>query len=184
MSSLKTQNNADLSIQQPKSSQVDKSTQKGSIFALHEINTFANTFGSRGILHDEGGWPKDIDKLDMEQTARFRQKTERDERFGLVVGNLARKMEAIILQNNAIDIYQQYFPNVESQLNYHWYRTVAVFKDVNGRNCTVGSLSWSPNGGDKLAIAYFESDKSLLEQNAVSSIWQIGTFDEYRPQKF
>lgn len=36
---------------------------------------------SCGINHVEGGWPKDINPQDMEQTIRFRKKVEKDESY-------------------------------------------------------------------------------------------------------
>ena len=36
---------------------------------------------SRGINHVEGGWPKDVNPLELEQTIRFRKKVEKDENY-------------------------------------------------------------------------------------------------------
>ena len=35
----------------------------------HEVNTESVTYRSIGVLHQEGGWPKDIDATEKEQTA-------------------------------------------------------------------------------------------------------------------
>jgi len=35
-------------------------------------------FDSKGINHTEGGWPKDINHLDVEHVARYRKKVEKD----------------------------------------------------------------------------------------------------------
>jgi len=34
-------------------------------------------FDSKGINHTEGGWPKDISHLDVEQVVRYRKKFEK-----------------------------------------------------------------------------------------------------------
>ena len=34
---------------------------------------------NRGMNHSEGGWPKDINPAEAEQTIRFRKKMEKDE---------------------------------------------------------------------------------------------------------
>lgn len=36
---------------------------------------------SRGVNHVEGGWPKDINPQEVEQTIRFRKKVEKDENY-------------------------------------------------------------------------------------------------------
>uniref|UniRef100_A0A3Q2ZB57 Dynein intermediate chain 2, axonemal-like n=1 Tax=Hippocampus comes TaxID=109280 RepID=A0A3Q2ZB57_HIPCM len=45
----------------------------------HEVNTERIEYDIQGINHVEGGWPKDINSLEMEQTIRFRKKVEKDE---------------------------------------------------------------------------------------------------------
>lgn len=36
---------------------------------------------TRGVNHVEGGWPKDVNPLELEQTIRFRKKVEKDENY-------------------------------------------------------------------------------------------------------
>lgn len=43
---------------------------------------------TRGINHVEGGWPKDVNPLEMEQTIRFRKKVEKDENYINVITQL------------------------------------------------------------------------------------------------
>lgn len=43
---------------------------------------------TRGINHLEGGWPKDVNPLEMEQTIRFRKKVEKDENYINVITQL------------------------------------------------------------------------------------------------
>ena len=44
-----------------------------------QVNTERFETQSRGINHVEGGWPKDINPAEVEQTMRFRKKVEKDE---------------------------------------------------------------------------------------------------------
>lgn len=60
---------------------VSEGTQLSRQFALSEVNTMSTTTESRGILHTEGGWPKDVNYLDSEQTLRYRRKLEKDETY-------------------------------------------------------------------------------------------------------
>uniref|UniRef100_A0A672FML7 Uncharacterized protein n=1 Tax=Salarias fasciatus TaxID=181472 RepID=A0A672FML7_SALFA len=47
----------------------------------HQVNTERFESESRGINHVEGGWPKDLNPGDLEQTLRFRKKVEKDESY-------------------------------------------------------------------------------------------------------
>uniref|UniRef100_A0A8C8H644 Uncharacterized protein n=2 Tax=Oncorhynchus TaxID=8016 RepID=A0A8C8H644_ONCTS len=47
----------------------------------HEVNTERFESDTRGINHVEGGWPKDVNPQEMEQTIRFRKKVEKDEHY-------------------------------------------------------------------------------------------------------
>jgi dynein intermediate chain 2 len=62
-----------------------------------------------GVLHVDGGWPKDVDPNEAEQTIRYRKKVEKDEDFIRAIKGLADVADACLRQNTAIDIYQDYF---------------------------------------------------------------------------
>ena len=67
-----------------------------------------------GITHVEGGWPKDINRLDEEQTSRYRKKQEKDEAYLVQMKGLIKSCEHAIFQNNAINLYETYFEDLES----------------------------------------------------------------------
>ncbi len=73
------------------------------------MNTERYETDSRGINHTEGGWPKDVNPQEIEQVMRYRKKVEKDEAYMFTIQQLAGVMEHCIRQNNAIDIYQEYF---------------------------------------------------------------------------
>lgn len=45
------------------------------------MNTERFESESRGVNHVEGGWPKDVNPEEMEQTIRYRKKVEKDEYY-------------------------------------------------------------------------------------------------------
>lgn len=57
-------------------------------FPLHQVNTERFEMETRGINHVEGGWPKDVNPMEMEQTIRFRKKVEKDENYINVITQL------------------------------------------------------------------------------------------------
>jgi dynein intermediate chain 2 len=60
---------------------VDMGVQVSKDFSEHEVNTIRFETENRSINHVEGGWPKDINPNESEQTIRFRKKVEKDESY-------------------------------------------------------------------------------------------------------
>lgn len=69
---------------------VDGLTQLSKQFSLSEVNTENAEFVSKGVTHIEGGWPKDVNQLDEEQTLRHRKKIERDDQYGIQLNKLTK----------------------------------------------------------------------------------------------
>jgi hypothetical protein len=61
------------------------------------------------MSHVEGGWPKEVDPTEAEQVIRWRKKVEKDEDYITQVVRLGAVLEELVKQNNAIDIYEEYF---------------------------------------------------------------------------
>jgi dynein intermediate chain 2, axonemal len=78
------------------------------------VTTDNPTLAHIGITHVEGGWPKDINRLDEEQTARFRKKQEKDEAYLNQMKVMIKECEHAIFQNNAINLYENYFEDLET----------------------------------------------------------------------
>lgn len=64
---------------------IDRSLQHIPRAAIHGVNTENVEYKSRGVNHTEGGWPKDVNCMDEEQTTRQRKKIERDEQYSMQV---------------------------------------------------------------------------------------------------
>ena len=80
---------------------------------LRQVNTMRAEFISQGMNHAEGGWPKEINPTENDQTMRFRKKIEKDEKYLNTAMGLCGVMESCIKQNNAIEIYEDYFSGVD-----------------------------------------------------------------------
>uniref|UniRef100_A0A6P7G3A7 Dynein intermediate chain 2, axonemal n=1 Tax=Diabrotica virgifera virgifera TaxID=50390 RepID=A0A6P7G3A7_DIAVI len=143
----------------------------------HYLNTMRAEFTNSSLNHFEGGWPKDINLTDEEQTKRYRRKIEKDEQFYHVMMALFKNMESCILQNNAVNIYQQYFSDVESTplVERSSARTVNVYQDQSTPNRPVTHISWSPDNQTKLAISHCNLvfQTVVAKQAHVSYIWEV-----------
>ncbi|XP_014462004.1 dynein axonemal intermediate chain 2 [Alligator mississippiensis] len=157
---------------------VDTGVQCASVMSEHEVNTERFEMEARGVNHVEGGWPKDVNALEMEQTIRFRKKVEKDENYINTIIHLGSLMEHCIKQNNAINIYEEYFE--EEQLSEvedepPSAKTINVFRDPNAIKRTATHLSWHPDASRKLAVAYscLEFQRSATDMSPDSYIWDL-----------
>uniref|UniRef100_A0ABI8ABA9 Dynein axonemal intermediate chain 2 n=1 Tax=Felis catus TaxID=9685 RepID=A0ABI8ABA9_FELCA len=149
--------NPELAEQFVERNPVDTGIQCSTSMSEHEVNTERFEMESRGINHVEGGWPKDVNPLELEQTIRFRKKVEKDENYINAITQLGSIMEHCIKQNNAIDIYQEYFDDedaVEVTDEAPSAKTINVLRDPQEIKRSATHLSWHPDGNRKLAVAY------------------------------
>ncbi|CAH1794607.1 unnamed protein product [Owenia fusiformis] len=156
---------------------VDSKIQCAQEMSEHEVNTERFETENRGINHTEGGWPKDVNAQEIEQVMRFRKKVEKDEMYINTIQQLGGVMEHCIRQNNAIDIYEEYFDDVEvdSTDEPPSAKTINVFRDPNEIKRTATHISWFPDGPRKLAIAYcnLEFQGSSADTSMDSYIWDV-----------
>ncbi|XP_071452018.1 dynein intermediate chain 3, ciliary [Hetaerina americana] len=168
---------------------ISRSVQCAAIVAEHEVNTVTAQYENRGMNHTEGGWPKDINIAEVEQTMRYRKKVEKDEMYIHTILQVSHSMEHCILQNNAVEIYEEYFngptlpaadTGVSGTVEKSTSRTVNVFRDPTGRAFPACHVSWSPNGGSRLAVAHcglgFQRDRRTRGGAPVmlnSYIWEV-----------
>ncbi len=61
------------------------------------MNTERFETESRGMNHTEGGWPKDINPAEVEQTIRFRKKVEKDEVYMGIINKLGTVCDLDVL---------------------------------------------------------------------------------------
>jgi dynein intermediate chain 2 len=87
-------------------------------------------------------------------------------------------MERSVLQNNAINIYEEYFEGIESStfMEHCSARTLNVFRDPNTVKRPVTHLSWSPDGGTRLAVSHcnLEFQRTPSGLSTFSYIWEVG----------
>ena len=87
-------------------------------------------------------------------------------------------VEGDIKQNYAVDIYQEYFSGeyVDHSSEAPSAKTLSVFKDPSEVKRTVSNISWYPDGGKKLAVAFaiMQFQDARMEQaQEFSYIWDV-----------
>ena len=87
--------------------------------------------------------------------------------------------EQCIKQNNAIDIYEDYFENPDeaTQCEKPEAKTVHVFRDpASTYRRPISAISWCPDGGSKIAIAYcnLEFQATHPDTSKESYVFNVG----------
>ena len=103
---------------------------------------------------------------------------EKDDEYIRQVRSLGDMVEGDIKQNYAVDIYQEYFSGeyVDHSSEAPSAKTLSVFKDPSEVKRTVSNISWYPDGGKKLAVAFaiMQFQDARMEQaQEFSYIWDV-----------
>ncbi|KAM7542954.1 hypothetical protein Aperf_G00000018921 [Anoplocephala perfoliata] len=149
---------------------VSRGIQHANEMSEHEVNTERVLSEVRGVNHTEGGWPKDVNYNEPEQVQRYRKKIEKDEQYAVILQSLANSVEHCIKQNNALNIYEDYFNDVEYDASEDppSAKVVKVFRDINDVKRTATYVSWFPESPTKIAVAY--SITEFLSNPPVASL--------------
>jgi dynein intermediate chain 2 len=145
----------------------------------HSVNTKRIPIQSRGQLHVEGGWPKEIDYSENQDTAKWRKRLDKDPAFTTAVRSLCQDVTHFLLQNSTIDMFEDYFAgeNASHQQTTMSTNTVAVFKDPVSETDTrhVTRISWHPEGPHRFVASYsilrFQRMDDSLPR--MSFIWDV-----------
>jgi dynein intermediate chain 2 len=149
----------------------------------HEVNTKQTDVSHRGMSHVEGGWPKDVDPEEAEHVKRYLKKSQKDVDYLKAVSAIGGQVEDLIKQNNAIDIYEEYFSGriVDHSSEVPYANTVAIFVDPHKEYKRSASyISWYPDGANKLAVAYSIMEFQQTPENMPTSsyIWDVANPSE------
>ncbi|KAH7831056.1 dynein intermediate chain IC70 [Monocercomonoides exilis] len=144
----------------------------------HEVNPERIESASRGMLHLEGGWPKDIDPTEPDHLNMFRKKVERDENFLLQLLGRTKDTTTILNQNLSLDIYQKYFDDYLEDTSTDPASAIitAVLRDpYASSNRWARCVSFHPDERSKIAVAYsvLKFQKTSIDMPMVSHVWDI-----------
>ncbi|XP_045771676.1 dynein axonemal intermediate chain 2-like [Maniola jurtina] len=146
---------------------VNRQTQTSVVLSEHYANTRKITTCNQGVEHAEGGWPKDINSNDDEATSRYRKRIERDDPYVKAIMSTYPKFTHYINQNNAIDMYNMYFKEIESKKSvekYSFRMNKAATDEVGDIKGSLNLISlsqdliWSEERDKQLMIQCFERE--------------------------
>ncbi|XP_046959685.1 dynein intermediate chain 3, ciliary-like [Vanessa cardui] len=142
----------------------------------HDSNTKQVIKHEQGINHTEGGWPRDVHLYNEEHILRHRRRIQHEENYVHSVLNLRPAMEHFIDQNNAIDMYQAYFSDMEPQAPVEEYKVqiANVFRDTFNR--PISSIAWTNEKKSKVIASYCYKTYSVepdRNQNNICYVWDV-----------
>ncbi|XP_016985117.1 dynein intermediate chain 3, ciliary [Drosophila rhopaloa] len=134
-------------------------TQLSRQMALTIMETENVTLDHHGMYHYEGGWPKEVNSLDEEQTLRHRKKVEREDSWGEQVLGIIRSTMTVAEQNNTVNIYQNFFADLPLELGHDLRmrfraRVLNVFHDLWLPSRRLKSIEWMPNNDRQFMTQY------------------------------
>lgn len=144
--------------------------------AEHDANTKQVIFHETGINHTEGGWPREIHTDNEDHVARHRRRVMHEDGYVHAVMSLSPQICHYLDQNNAINMYQTYFAEMNHQSPVETYniREENVFRDPFNR--PVSSIAWTNEKQAKLAVSYSHrewSPESFHEGSTACYLWNI-----------
>lgn len=79
--------------------------------SMHGVNTERVTTHNRGMKHVVGGWPKEYDPEEPTEVAKYMKKLKKDANLGYLQAtkDLSVGAKQCIVQNNEIDMFEEYF---------------------------------------------------------------------------
>lgn len=98
--------------------------------------------------------------LSVPRACRYRKKVEKDEDYIRTVVQLGAAVEGLVKQNNALDIYEEYFAGISAQHSSEApsARTLTVLQDPtvssSGVQRPVSCVNWLQDGGSKVVLSY------------------------------
>ncbi|CAJ1383167.1 unnamed protein product [Effrenium voratum] len=146
-------------------------------FSEHSVNTARVKTHARVMTHVEGGWPREIDYSEAQDTLKYRKRLEKDPGYISAVRQLTKQTIPCLEMNNTIDLFEIYFQEEEPDhmpeiLNL---KTIALFKDPSDEARSVTKIGWHPEGPTKLVGSYSNLRFQRMSEDMpmASFIWDI-----------
>lgn len=146
-------------------------------FSEHSVNTARVQMQNQIMMHIEGGWPKEVDYMEAQDTLKFKKRLEKDPSYVQAVRELTKRTKECLEQNNTIDLFELYFESQEPehQPEALTVKTTALFKDPAEEPRNITKICWNPEGPTKFIGSYSTLKfQRMTEDMAMASfVWDV-----------
>eukprot|EP00070_Physeter_catodon_P038348 XP_028345242.1 dynein, 70 kDa intermediate chain, flagellar outer arm-like [Physeter catodon] len=143
-----------------------------------QVNTERVNLAAKGMKHTEGGWPKEVDRSEVQETTKWKKRIDRDPAFATAIRQLTSEASKPLKQNDTLDIFEEYFVGecVRHSSDNLSSKSLMLFKDqVTDCRRTATCISWQPDGAPRLAVGYailkFQKQPDPMPSQAY--IWDV-----------
>ncbi|KAG9391758.1 WD domain, G-beta repeat [Carpediemonas membranifera] len=151
---------------------VHRGNQSAAPMSEHSVNTERVSLKNSGMLHEEGGWPKEIDYQEAEATSRYRKRVQKSKGFVEALKSNSDTVEALLKQNLALDVTKRFLEPSQADSSVSALKTLTVIRDPEGSRWA-GHVSWSSDGGARVAVAYNVMDFQHGPRPIPSYVWNV-----------
>lgn len=158
---------------------VTVNVQNISQMAEDEIATDNAQMQNFGMNHSEGGWPCDIDPKNNDDTDLYRAASQQTYEYIEQLKRICTRMEHKIAQNNAINVFQEYFigANLANDVDSCDPQIESIAYFESPMTAIASHSSFAPNSQDKMIVCYTKTANGEMRtvQNRLlsSSIWDL-----------
>lgn len=150
--------------------------------AQDEVATDNAIMDNFGVYHQEGGWPNEIDISNEKEKLKYREMSEQAEYYSAQLEPLCVKMEHKISQNNAVNLFEEYFTVEHPQYGRSYnpiIESIAFFQCPvkNEQHKIIASHSALASGShDKIVVSYTaiaRGQMNTTKTRTSSFIWDL-----------
>ena len=145
----------------------------------HLVGTEQAPMASRGQVHREGGWPKEIDPSEAQDTAKWRKRLDKDPQFGSVLKQLVSEVQSAVDMNNTMSMFEDFFSGESPEHEMHTLSasTVAFYKDQvpDEYRRGVSKISFSPEGERRFLASYSSTHSPDDDAPKSSFVWSVAS---------
>tara|TARA_B110000285_G_scaffold234218_1_gene310408 strand:+ start:374 stop:1087 length:714 start_codon:yes stop_codon:yes gene_type:complete len=130
--------------------------------------------------HYEGGWPREIDHTEPADVQKYLKKMYRETNLGFAAATKEMCLGATksILQNNEIDLFEEYFAgeqpeNLSENIST---KTLMIFKDPNPIKRAATKIAWHPETSEmRIGVTYamLRFQQMPVDMPRESYIWNL-----------
>lgn len=170
---------AELKRQYKRANSVTVGIQNIPQMAENEVITVNAEMENFGVFHQEGGWPNEIDIANEDEKTTYRKCAKETEEYRDQMKQICLKMEHAIAQNNAVNIFQEYFTDENQNVGRSFkplIESITHFECPIKGNVIASHSAIATSSYDKMVVSYtavLKGQMNITKNGMSSYIWDL-----------